>query len=825
MTLRLPDPRGSRAVLIGTSRYDSDLRDLLAVRNNLEVLQELLTSDAFGGFPSGRCTVVQDAPDPGSVCATVREAAMTATDTLLVYFSGHGVLKEDLTLHLALPGTDESDLRWTSIPFEAIREILEESPCPNKILILDCCNSGRVLDTFMGTRTKPADTLAIRGTYILTSSANAPSYAPVGERYTAFTGEFIRLLRDGLPNGPDLLSLSTLYDPLSKSLTDRGYPQPRQQSSDGNARLGLVRNRAAALPAGTVVGDGMAASGESTPVDSPASGEIRFGPSRTYHRVRNWAIGAPLSVGLLAIATAISPAKNKHLNLYNWRQTVAILLVMSGLALFGAFFKRNPAGYSLVLSPDGVELQYGTSEHFSYPWHRIDRCWLRQGPPGRLHGRRHDLMVRPMPGVFPQTASRRSPGPHQDDTEGTLRFADLRRLRTTPGAVEAALAMYAGAAWTPSPGLAMHPVPAAANEQVFTADRRVLAAVVVPCAVQGFASAPLDALVRPTEILTAWASLPLCMFFLGTAWFAASRCVRPVRLAVGAAGLTLTRGELKISYAWKEIERIGVVNWPRGTPFPGLLVIRPIGNLEGRVERTNMLLPKLVPGALTLCLLLEVTHDRQLLEAALSRFADEEQLALPNEAWLRTRPGAPALPITGRTFRGRQPAGISTFIGVTLFAPSAISGLVAGKTHVPDWVPAVDNVLLFPLFIFGLMAYFLTGRHHVHLRVGPGGLTLRAWLFGRRHLHIPWGDMDRIGIVARADREEHSLVLWPRHGAVIPRTLWLSVKRGHGGLRLLILEEYRFKVAPEDVDQAIARYAGRRHTRMAQLRQTVPKKK
>ena len=104
---------------------------------------------------------------------------MTATDTLLVYFSGHGVLKEDLTLHLALPGTDESDLRWTSIPFEAIREILEESPCPNKILILDCCNSGRVLDTLMGTRTKPADTLAIRGTYILTSSANAPSYAPV----------------------------------------------------------------------------------------------------------------------------------------------------------------------------------------------------------------------------------------------------------------------------------------------------------------------------------------------------------------------------------------------------------------------------------------------------------------------------------------------------------------------------------------------------------------------------------------------------------------------------------------------------------------------
>ncbi|WP_216590465.1 caspase family protein, partial [Streptomyces brasiliscabiei] len=250
MTLRLPDPRGSRAVLIGTSRYDSDLPDLLAVRNNLEVLQELLTSDAFGGFPRERCEVVQDAPEPRAVCATIRQAAMTATDTLLVYFSGHGILNDDLTLHLALTGTDESDLRWTSIPFEAIREILEASPCPNKILILDCCNSGRVLDTLMGNDPAPADDLTIRGTYILTSSANAPSYAPVGERYTAFSGEFIRLLRDGLPGGPDLLTLSTLYDPLTRSLTSRGYPEPRQQSSDGHARLGVVRNRGAARPEG-----------------------------------------------------------------------------------------------------------------------------------------------------------------------------------------------------------------------------------------------------------------------------------------------------------------------------------------------------------------------------------------------------------------------------------------------------------------------------------------------------------------------------------------------------------------------------------------------
>ena len=142
--MRLPEPRGSRAVLIGTSAYDSgDLRPLLAVRNNLDVLRDILTADQTGGFLPSRCDVVQDASDPREVCRTLREAAADAPDTLLVYFCGHGILNADLTeLHLALTGTDQNDLRWTSIPFQAVREILEEASCRNKILILDCCHSG-----------------------------------------------------------------------------------------------------------------------------------------------------------------------------------------------------------------------------------------------------------------------------------------------------------------------------------------------------------------------------------------------------------------------------------------------------------------------------------------------------------------------------------------------------------------------------------------------------------------------------------------------------------------------------------------------------------
>jgi hypothetical protein len=818
VTLRLPDPRGSRAVLIGTSRYDSsDLPDLLAVRNNLEVLQELLTSDSFGGFPLQRCTVVQDAADPRSVCAAVREAALTATDALLVYFSGHGVLNENLDeLHLALTGTDESDLRWTSIPFQAIREIFEASPCPNKILILDCCNSGQALDPLMGVQTRPRDTLRIRGTHILTSSArDFPSYAPVGERYTAFSGELIRLLRDGLPDKPELLTLSEVYGPLSQALDQRGYPVPRQQGSDGYNQLGLVRNRAAIMQAGAA---GQAApNDDAETADETAVGEIRFRPSRIFHQIRVWGIGLPASLALLEAAYSTGAMKDKTLDLTKPAQVIAMLAVVSIAAMGSALRKKYPGDYSLVLSPDGVEVQYSGSEHFSYPWHRISRCWVRRRPATRLRGPRYDLMVRPMPGVFPQTASRTTPGPHQEDAEDTLRFAELRRLATVPSAVEAALALYAGTAWTPGAEIAVQLAPSPEPQQVFTSARRVFAAVALVGAVLGF-NFLRAAFARPMDMTT----LAMCALALGTTWFAASRLIRPVRLVIGAAGLTLTRGELEIAYAWTEIERIGVVNWPRGARLFGLLAIQPTGSVEGMTDRTNMLLPKLAPKALTLCLLQEVTLAPQRLRDALARYADREQLALPDEAWLRTSAQAPAPPRTGATFRGRQPMEFSALIGFALFIPFMIGLNVAGP-KATGWAYDLTDLLLAPLFCVGLPAYFLTGRQHVHFHVGPSGIMLSA--LGRRWLHIPWGDVDRIGMVLRPDPQEHALILWPRPDTAVPRFLWLPFQRRYGGLCILTLEKYRIKAPPEQVDQAIARYAGRRHTRMATLRYTAPKKK
>ena len=55
--MSLPDPRNSRAVLIGTSEYES-LPQLEAVTANVEHLKALFSANDLWGLPPENCTVI-----------------------------------------------------------------------------------------------------------------------------------------------------------------------------------------------------------------------------------------------------------------------------------------------------------------------------------------------------------------------------------------------------------------------------------------------------------------------------------------------------------------------------------------------------------------------------------------------------------------------------------------------------------------------------------------------------------------------------------------------------------------------------------------------
>lgn len=250
---RLPNSAGSRAVLIGCAHYE-ELPALLTVTAGVEGLCGALTHPDNGGFTPDTCQVIRDPADTASLSRELLKAAYASTDTLLVAYTGHGVLDERNHLHLALTGTstDQALVPVTALAYDRIRDILAASPARNRIVILDCCFAGRAIHDM--TAATLADRAAVEGSYVLTStSADHTAVARPGDRYPAFTAALLNLLRQGIPDGPDLLTLETLYPYLRRNLAARGLPEPRRQGTDTINGLALTRNPAVHPPVASSV--------------------------------------------------------------------------------------------------------------------------------------------------------------------------------------------------------------------------------------------------------------------------------------------------------------------------------------------------------------------------------------------------------------------------------------------------------------------------------------------------------------------------------------------------------------------------------------------
>ena len=203
---RFPDPARSRALLIGASHFTAagaDLPDIPAVEANLTALRQVLTSPDTGVLRSEFCQVLADPASADGIGVALSDAAATATDLLLVYYAGHGLVDDRGRLHLAVAHTQPLRARWTALPLDLLREEIANSPAATRVLVLDCCFSGRAIEAMADNQGVISGQLDVTGTYTLTSTtANAPSHAPAGDRHTAFTGALLRALDE-----PDPLTL------------------------------------------------------------------------------------------------------------------------------------------------------------------------------------------------------------------------------------------------------------------------------------------------------------------------------------------------------------------------------------------------------------------------------------------------------------------------------------------------------------------------------------------------------------------------------------------------------------------------------------------
>jgi hypothetical protein len=246
--MRFPDPENSRVVLIGTSKYEDkeNLPDLVEVERGVTDLAATLTDPADGLVPESSCVVLSDEGDLRLIGRKLRAAAAQAEDLLLVYYAGHGLVggrRHDL--YLALPDSEWADPTFNSLKYDDLRSAVLDSPAKTKLIILDCCFSGRAVTETQAGESEILGQIEIDGSYVLTAAHRDQMALIVpGEEHTAFTGRLLRLLRQGVIGGPELLTIDDLYQQLLILMKAEGLSQPQKRGTGTSGQLALAHNRA-----------------------------------------------------------------------------------------------------------------------------------------------------------------------------------------------------------------------------------------------------------------------------------------------------------------------------------------------------------------------------------------------------------------------------------------------------------------------------------------------------------------------------------------------------------------------------------------------------
>ncbi|MFE9418348.1 caspase domain-containing protein [Streptomyces griseofuscus] len=249
--MRLPDSEKSRIVLIGSSRYGStELPDVPAIANNVSTLFDTFTAELTGIINPENCITLLNPEDQSSVGELVTSASEEAEDLLLIYYAGHGLLSAARhELFLSTTNTSPgSRLPFTGVDYSHIRDACVESSARTRVVILDCCYSGRAISGALSASESDAaffNQVQVAGTYVLAASpGHGVAKVHPGQPFTAFTGELLRILREGISGAASLLTLNSIYKHLQTSLRASGNPIPQQQITENADVMALARNAA-----------------------------------------------------------------------------------------------------------------------------------------------------------------------------------------------------------------------------------------------------------------------------------------------------------------------------------------------------------------------------------------------------------------------------------------------------------------------------------------------------------------------------------------------------------------------------------------------------
>lgn len=147
-------------ILVGVNQYqDEQIPCLRYSALDCQSLAEALNA-AIQGFPQKEVKIYHDFAQHPPLLANVRAslqeiaAATKPIDTVLFYFSGHGMLERSRQeVVLCLQDTQKDNLIDTGLPLQELLQLLENCSAGQQLVWLDACHSGNL--TLLGARGEP----------------------------------------------------------------------------------------------------------------------------------------------------------------------------------------------------------------------------------------------------------------------------------------------------------------------------------------------------------------------------------------------------------------------------------------------------------------------------------------------------------------------------------------------------------------------------------------------------------------------------------------------------------------------------------------------
>ncbi|MEW2290742.1 caspase family protein [Streptomyces sp. NPDC047841] len=839
--VRMPSPGRSRAVLIGVSNYrERELSDLPHVERNLADLEHLLTSPRSWSLPDEHCQTLFDPTSREQVMAAVEQAAAEATDTLLVYYAGHGQIdRHQERLFLTLPHS-QAHKAWSGILYEDLRHAVEGTRADRRIVILDCCYAGRA--TVMGDDIDLAEQATVEGTCVLAASppTKKAMFYPA-ERNTAFTGELLQILNHGVPDGPQLLDVRTAFEHAHRNLVQRGRPRPRLIAQNSAGGVPLAFNAQYSAPVGLLQ------QSEQAPMQT-ARGE-HDDTARFAKRSGGCAMLLLVLVLFALVGTVWGIAASDPLLMYkvgrgsvvledqvpDWAVAYSVLPAM-GIGWLG--YRRLVAPYNLEVSAEGIQVRRGPEERHvaRYHWHRILEAKVLWAPVWPHRRGRFLLRLRLREGT-PSTLPWLSRHTWRRRNQDSICVADLGRLDTTPYEVDQALKRFAGdGVWTQTD---------AAQQAGYTATRlaepravqgrttRRVHVIAVSVACMAFACSPAAVVLgatSPHRYDWAFVSLGLWTLLLLTLG------VLPVlllwhrgRLTIGADGITYESKDRARHWSWEQIDRVGVMSWRRATLANGALFLRlRDGKPPARpATRLGVLLARAedrLHGVLV-CDLVSLGVSRKEIEAAVQRYAPHAWDPRPRPEHGIVQDDDHEAHYKGSFFGlGTAVAVMTGVISTAILYSHAASAfsLETAESAAGSWLQLLAVCTEFLV----LMAVFRLSRTPFTVQIDDEALTLSTRTYRRA---IPWEHIQQVNrLTSTTSKRAHDeFVVWLRRDVAAQyRGLWrLGAHLTGAQLRIVTLRSNTgaLGVSAERLDAAMRRFAKERFAAAASpLHDRVP---